>query len=180
MKFSEKKTQTLLALYENKFDGKFHDLSLLLRNFGIQSSYHELYQIGKALEQEGFINLAASGDSINAFITGSGVAFIEEYDFFDNENNESSQGFSAEDILIVNSKLDELLEKFKSIELGQQVTYNDVIYEFEDLKVLAKKLNKKNWFEVFQGKLIAIGLGKLTDKAFELLETVFSKQSLID
>ncbi|SHJ51236.1 hypothetical protein SAMN04488028_101354 [Reichenbachiella agariperforans] len=70
MKFSEKKIQVLLALYERKFDGKFYEISELLGDYGIGLSYEESYQIGKDLEGDGFVKLAASYDSVSAYING--------------------------------------------------------------------------------------------------------------
>lgn len=176
MKFSEKKTQTLLALYEHKFDGKYYDISVLLNDWGISISLSEAIQIGQALENDGFINLAASKGGASAYITGDGVEFVEEYDFF--QEAEQTNNFTQEEIVILNKKLDELLERLTKLELGQQIIYDDVQDEFDELRELTKVLNKKNWLQQLQGKLISIGLGKLTDEVVEIIGNTFGGKQL--
>lgn len=178
MKFSEKKTQTLLALYEHKFDGNYYDISALLDKWGISVSLSEAIQIGEALENEGFINLAATKDGASAYITGEGVEFVEEFDFFHSEDR--SAEFSQEELVMLNRKLDEMLERLSKLELGQQITYDDLKNEIEELRGIAKVVNKKNWFQLLQGKLVSIGLGKLADKAMEIIEGTFGGSQLIE
>jgi len=54
MKFSEKKTQVLYALYDRKFDSKFYDIAQLLERLGISISFSEAFQIGKSLEDDSY------------------------------------------------------------------------------------------------------------------------------
>lgn len=178
MKFSEKKTQVLLALYERKFDNNYYDISVLLDKWGISVSLNEAIQIGEALENEGLINLATTKDGASAFITGEGVEFVEEYDFFHSERQ--SPNFTQEDIAILNPKLDEMLERLGKLELGQQITYDDLKNEIDELRQLTKVLNKKNWFHLLQGKLVSIGLGKLTDKVFDIIRGTFGDSQLLE
>lgn len=178
MKFSEKKTQTLLALYERKFDGNYYDISTLLDKWGISVSLSEAIQIGEALENEGFINLAATKDGASAFITGEGVESVEEYDFF--HTGDKSADFSQEELVILNQKLDEMLERLSKLELGQQITYDDLKNEVDELRELTKVINKKNWFQLLQGKLVSIGLGKLADKGMDIIEGTFGGNQLIE
>lgn len=60
----------------------------------------EAIQIGQVLEDKGFINLAASKDGASAFITGDGVEFVEEYDFF--KEGEQTSNFTEEELVVLN------------------------------------------------------------------------------
>ncbi len=91
----------------------------------------------------------------------------------------NSEGFTKEDILVINQKLDELLKRFAKLEVGQQITYDDLAEEIKELKELSRKLSKKNWFEILQGKLVTIGLGKLSDEVIKLLESTFENKNLL-
>lgn len=71
-----------------------------------------------------------------------------------------------------------MLKRLTKLELGQQIIYEDVKDEFDELRGLTKVLNKKNWLQQLQGKLISIGLGKLTDEVVEIIESTLGGNQL--
>lgn len=95
------------------------------------------------------------------------------------KNTKVNAYFTNEEIELTHKKLDELFEKITSLKLGQQIIYDDLVDEIDELKELVNQLSKKNWFEILQGKLISVGLGKLTDKGLELINSTFVDQKLI-
>lgn len=86
----------------------------------------------------------------------------------------TSDYFTEHDISILKQKLDELLLRVSRLELGQEITYDDLYNEIVELKELTSVLSKKTWFDVLKGKLVSFGLGKLTDQGFDLIKSIFS------
>ncbi len=97
-----------------------------------------------------------------------------------NTFNIDSDYFTKQDISIVKTKLDELLLRISRLELGQEITYDDLQDEMTELKELTTVLNKKTWFDVLKGKLVSIGLGKLTDQGVELITSIFSNDKALN
>jgi len=62
------------------------------------------------------------------------------------------EDFSRDEKTSLNQTLQKIVEDLNTIKLGQQITYDDVKDEFEELKDLYY-LNKKNWVQLFTGKL---------------------------
>lgn len=68
------------------------------------------------------------------------------------ESNLSPEDFSLIERKSLNETLEKILSELKEIKLGQEVTYNDLSDEFDELKKLYY-LNKKNWLQLFNGKI---------------------------
>lgn len=168
MNFSEKKKQALLALYQKRFDGRYYDIAELLEEIQIEVTNSESYHIGQSLEEDGFMKVYPSKDGSFGEITADGVEYIEEGLF-----NNYKTDFSEEEIIITNDKLDQLIEQLHKLELGQEITYEDLTAEINELRELVYTLKKKTWFETLKGKMITIGLGQLTEKGFSLIERIF-------
>src|SRR5690606_2807657 len=71
--------------------------------------------------------------------------------------------FSKEEKAVLNKKIDDLLFEVKILKMGQELIYNDLYTEFEDLKNLYC-IGKKNWKQVFLGKLSEMVLSGVIDE----------------
>lgn len=76
-----------------------------------------------------------------------------------------------EEIDNINSKLDDILDKLTKVEFGQQVIYDNITEEFEDIRKLLPLIGKKNAMDLIKGKLIDLGLSKIL--SMEVLREVF-------
>ena len=72
---------------------------------------------------------------------------LEEYGI--GINNEEI--FSSEERYENNKKLDALLEEIEKLKMGQEIIYDDLIKEIEELKNLYF-IGKKNWYQNLAGK----------------------------
>lgn len=176
MKFSEKKYIVLKKLYEQGIVEKYHDLSKLLSIDSISISTQEMSAIADTLEEDGFVKLLKSKTSLSAMITGKGYEHMENKLY---QSDKDALDFTDDETDEMHKRLDEILRRLDQMDLGQQITYDDLLNEINELKRLLNKLNKKNWREVFQGKLISMGLGQLTEKGIELLSSAPEIQKLL-
>ncbi len=87
---------------------------------------------------------------VNKFYENSLFFLQEELEELESELN--PEDFSREEKTLLNQTLQKIVEDLNTIKLGQQITYDDVKDEFEELKDLYY-LNKKNWAQLFTGKL---------------------------
>ncbi|MBN1180905.1 MAG: hypothetical protein JXB49_01370 [Bacteroidales bacterium] len=79
----------------------------------------------------------------------------------ENKSSTINDYFTTNEINELNEKLDEILHKVNLITVGQELLHDDIEEnteimqdEFEELKEFAKSLKKKNWLEIFKGKLL--------------------------
>lgn len=87
---------------------------------------------------------------INKFYENTLFFLQEELEELESELNPDN--FSRDEKIMLNQTLQKIVEDLNTIKLGQQITYDDVKDEFEELKDLYY-LNKKNWVQLFTGKL---------------------------
>ena len=87
---------------------------------------------------------------INKFYENTLFLLQEELEEIESELNPDD--FSRDEKVLLNQTLQKIVEDLNTIKLGQQITYDDVKDEFEELKDLYY-LNKKNWVQLFTGKL---------------------------
>ncbi|TYP99930.1 hypothetical protein C7447_101538 [Tenacibaculum adriaticum] len=173
MTFKEKKTHLLQLLYENRFQGGYFDVVKLLKDLDVNPS--EAYELAISLEKMGHVRMISTKDGTFLDIIAKGIEFIEddnskkEIDFFSNDEKKE-----------IIKRLDNFFTKIEEIQLGQQIIYDDLSNEFEELKELLKILNKKNWKEVLKGKLIDMGLGDLTSEVKETIIDVFKDNKLLN
>jgi hypothetical protein len=71
--------------------------------------------------------------------------------------------FNREDRKNINETLQKILESLNTLKVGQEITYNDLFEEFEELKDLYF-LNKKHWTEIFIGKLSEMVAGGIVSE----------------
>lgn len=169
----EKRIAILKGLYEKKFDGKFYDLQPFL----VAVTLNELYQIARALENDGLIKMVASKDSVHGEITLRGVEVIEgeETDLA----YQPKDKFSSDESRTLKAKINELGDRLSRIEVGQQITYDDLIQELEELKKLLDVLGKKNWLQILKGKLVDAGFGVIADQVSELIIEIFKEEKFL-
>ena len=177
MKLKDKKLKLLRFLYSNKFDGKSYDVEEILGTFG-GTNRDEAYNIAKTLEDEGLIEMTATKDRTNAKISSNGVEFIEE-EGLDTEPYEPTDKIDEEEKEIIKRKLDEFSKRLERIEVGQQITYDDLMDELETLKKLLNVLGKKDWGQILKGKLVDAGFGQLADKVGHLIIETFKDDKLL-
>lgn len=173
--FKSKKSIVLNTLYERRFDGNLHDIEDLVDTSG----YTEAYQIGKALQDEGLINAVISKDSVDVQITAYGIEFLEEAEEHDELEYAPQDRFNENEIEVMKTKIDELTERIRAMEVGQQITYDDVMVEFQEMKALLTVLGKKNWIEILKGKMADAGLGTLTGKMADILIETTKQSNLL-
>ncbi|MFZ6665168.1 hypothetical protein [Peijinzhouia sedimentorum] len=177
MKIKDKKNILLKSLYAKRFDGKYYDVEEILIGGLGQTNRHEAYSIAQALADVGFLKIIATKDGTHAEITSKGVEYIEDLNTLIYEPNDPIE---IEERETINSKLDEFSEKLKKIEVGQQITYDDLMDELETLKKLLNVLGKKDWKQMLKGKLVDAGFGTVTDKVFDLLIETFNDNKLLN
>ena len=85
--------------------------------------------------------------------------FYESVIFFLNEirtelsNQLTIEEFNESDILRYKTGIDEILSKLNTLQLGQQLTYDDFKEQFEEMKSYFY-MNKKTWNQMLGGKLL--------------------------
>jgi hypothetical protein len=95
--------------------------------------------------------------------------FYESIIFFLNENRIelskqlSKEEFNEVDILRYKTGIDEILSKLNTLQLGQQLIYDDFIEQFDEMKSYFY-LNKKSWHQLLAGKLLEmVGSGIISE-----------------
>lgn len=88
--------------------------------------------------------------------------------------------FTKEEIIIADGKIGEVLNEIKKLKLGQEVIYEDLVQEIEELKSYYF-LGKKTWYQIFIGKLTEMSLGGIVSETISkgLIQIVKSGIKLI-
>jgi hypothetical protein len=89
----------------------------------------------------------------NTFIFIPFIKLINWY-LYESLSYDSNDYFSRKEIVIFSNKLDDLLN---DIRLGQEVIFEEI----QDLKEQLSNVKKKNWIEIFKGKLFDLTLSKI-------------------
>ncbi|MES2458893.1 MAG: hypothetical protein V4594_25305 [Bacteroidota bacterium] len=66
--------------------------------------------------------------------------------------------FTKEEKVVADNKLDKILEELEKVKLGQQLTYDDILAELEELREFYI-LGKKKWYQLFLGKTAEMVIG---------------------
>lgn len=94
--------------------------------------------------------------AVNKYYENTLFFLQEELEELESELN--PEDFSRDEKTSLNQTLQKIVEDLNTIKLGQQITYDDVKDEFEELKALYY-LNKKTWVQLFTGKLSELVAG---------------------
>ena len=89
------------------------------------------------------------------------------------------EDFSNSDKEVLTERLEELFMNLKRLQAGQQIIYDELKEDLENLKELMGLLSKKDWFQLLKGKLLDAGLGTLSSEAFKLIVDSFSDRNLL-
>jgi hypothetical protein len=94
------------------------------------------------------------------------------------ETDIDSSDFSGTDKVQLNNALEKILSEMNTLKLGQQITYDDLASEFEELKDMMF-LDKKTWSQLFIGKLAEmIASGVISETiSKEIAESIKSNYS---
>lgn len=176
MKIKDKKLILLKSLYAKRFDGNYYNVEEIISNSG-QTNSSESDSIAKSLAEEGLINIVSDKAGTDAMITSVGVEYIDDLCV---ENYDPQDLIDPIEKEILKSKLDELSERLKRIEVGQQITYDDLMDEMETLKKLLNVLGKKDWRQMLKGKLVDAGFGSFADEVFDLFIETFKDIKLLN
>jgi hypothetical protein len=79
------------------------------------------------------------------------IFFLQE-ELEELEGNIDTSSFSRTDKGEINEALQKIISDLNALKLGQQITYDDLALEFEELKDMMF-LDKKTWSQLFIGKL---------------------------
>lgn len=66
--------------------------------------------------------------------------------------------FTYEEKEVKDSQLEEILKQFEEVKLGNQIIYDDILKEINELKELYF-LGKKNWTQLLAGKIVEMTAG---------------------
>lgn len=91
-------------------------------------------------------------------LTALGVQEIK--DNLLNDTSNQNDKFNNEELKIINSKIDSILESLEKLDVGHEVIFNEI----ESLRDNAKKLSKKDFKSMALGKLFSLGIDGLLDK----------------
>lgn len=167
----EKQYIILKGLFNHKFDGQIYDLKRFLDNEGIMISYYEVMQLGEQLKKKGYIKLVATKDGVDGSITGDGCEHIESIQKMSKYlTDNSSFGDNAENFRI-KAGIDDIIERLKRVEMGQEIIYDDLVAELEEIKTYVGKIPKKSIKNQITGVLVESGLGVLSEKVIDAISS---------
>jgi hypothetical protein len=178
MKYKDKRNQLLRILYSHRFDGTIYDVQKTLNQL-VPINRDEAYNLAKGLEDEGLIRMTATKDSVGAQIISYGVEFVEDQDM-DGESYRPADSLDFDERDSIKERLDEFADRLKKMEVGQQITYDDLMEELETLKKLLNVLGKKDWTQILKGKLVDAGFGEIASQVSDLLIDTFKDDKLLN
>lgn len=108
-----------------------------------------------SLKKLGYIKMLNLDGDIE--LTELGKQKFEEN--IDSSSSDSEQ-FTKEEIQVINSKLDSILEAVEKLDVGHEVIFDEI----DSLRNDAKKFSKKDFKSMAIGKLLSLGLDGLLDK----------------
>lgn len=175
LKTREKYDIILSELYSNY--GKFIEVSELLQDHQ-ETSLDEAHDLGQALEAKGYVKLSYSKTNSAVAITSLGREYVEDH-LLKEIKYEPTDKINDIDKNILSDKIDEMISKFKDLEIVQSEKLDNLEKELLEMKSLLGVLGKKNWRQILFGKITDAGLGTLTQKAFDIFLSTFGDQNLL-
>ncbi|MEP4095749.1 hypothetical protein [Reichenbachiella sp.] len=90
-----------------------------------------------------------------------------------------SDPMDAEEIDVLNDKLDEILSRLNKIELAQEFTYNDIVNEFDELRELMPTVGRKKTGQILKGILFELAIQQIIDpKTLKLVYQLFTGEDI--
>lgn len=101
------------------------------------------------------------------------ILFFLQEELEELEGNLDDRYFNQSYRNSLTDSMDEILSRFDKLEMGQQITYDDLFNELQELKSFYY-LNKKNWIEMFAGKLSSMIAGGVISETVskEIVEVI--------
>ena len=167
----------LLALYENKYNGKLYDLGEIYYKNGIKISQIEIEEITRTLCEDSLLKTISVKSSIYGQITVDGVEFLEENNFFSGSSYLPKDRIKPLERELLRNKLNELHTALLESELGNATPSDILEKEMEELKALLNILGRHSWLQILKGKLIELGDGKVSQLELNNLQQTFEENS---
>lgn len=143
-----------------------------------------IYLLEKLLEDlinEDFVEeVSATKESRNWQITTQGANFYINEGGYTSLKKEQEVYGTEEEIHKIRLALDDLIIRIKRLELGQQIIYDDLEDDIEELKKIIGEISKKSILNQLKGILINHGLGDLKDEVIKIISQVFKDQHLLN
>ena len=177
MTIKEKKAAILRFLNTGK--DRFVELNDIIKSYP-EMTGNDISQMAESLQSQGYVKTKPTKDAILAKITAEGIEYIENLKSDNSIHYDPDDKIDPSEQEILKEKLDELLERLRKLELGQQVIYDDLADEISDLKDLVGVLGKKDWKQMLLGKLVDAGLGSITGEVSKAITQTFSNQNLLN
>ncbi len=154
-------TEDILSLimekYYDLYDNHLYSIRTIISGNGIElKRYDEYRELGKLLENSGYLEIVAAGDDLSCRLTLEGKLRVE--DSRKSIPTDYSRITNSQEEL--NSKIDEIKKSLEKLGLGQEIIFD----ELEELRTLYSKLDKKNWGHLLTGKLFDLFLKKALDQ----------------
>ena len=177
MTIKEKKAAILRFLNTGK-DGSVK-LNDIIKSYP-EITGDDIFQMAESLQSQGYVKTDPTKYAIFAKITAEGIEYIENLKSDNTIHYNPDDKFDPNEQEILKEKLDELLERLRKLELGQQVIYDDLADEISDLKDLVGVLGKKDWRQMLMGKLVDAGLGSIAGEVLKAVTQPSSNQNLLN
>ena len=103
------------------------------------------------------------------------IHFLQN-ELYDLGINADEDTFTIEEKEIAESKLNKILEEINKLSLGQELIYNEMMAEIEELRELYY-LGKKNWYQILIGKAAEMTAGGVVGNTVsqKIIETFSDK-----
>ena len=156
---------TLIKLY-NLYNSRFYPIDILLITNGINiNAERECQEYIDVLKERNLVNQFTIVKQKSIRLTIKGKMYVE------NLRKKSASDYSSvsndKDQLF--EKLDEILDQAQKANLGNEILFE----EMEELKFAYDKLNKKNWGQLFKGKLFDLLIKQVINE--DLAKRIFEE-----
>jgi hypothetical protein len=110
------------------------------------------------IDYDNHLKVCQKGPTCSNNIFYENTLFFLQEELDELEDSLPPEDFKKFERELLNTTLQTILDDLNEIKLGQQLTYNDLSDEFDELKDLYY-LNKKNWMQLFNGKITEMVAG---------------------
>jgi len=170
----------LLALYEKRYDGKFYDVAGLFSANNIDIAPVELMGTLEALGNEHLVKSFFIGERYLSQITMDGIEFLEENNFFDQNNYAVRDRIKPLQREILRHKLDDFTQRICRSDIGAKLNQDEFIKEAEELKMLLNILGRKNWMQMLKGKFYELCQGNVPLRRLKKIMDIFESKQMAE